>query len=57
MSTIALYSNEINQMPCLIKDMKNTVSDYKSELSALIQASVSKHLNTQLVFNRPSLFL
>ncbi len=35
MSTIALYSNKVNQMPGLIKDVKKAVTDYKSELSAL----------------------
>lgn len=35
MATIALYANKINQMPELIKDIKQSVIDYKSELSAL----------------------
>ena len=35
MATIALYANKINQMPGLIKDVKKSVTDYKSELSAL----------------------
>ncbi len=34
-STIALYSNKINQMPSLIKDVKQAVTDYRSELTAL----------------------
>lgn len=35
MATIALYAGKINQMPGLIKDIKKSVTDYKSELSAL----------------------
>ena len=35
MATIALYTNKINQMPGLIKDVKKSVIDYKAELSAL----------------------
>ncbi|AEV67526.1 Protein of unknown function (DUF1557) [Acetivibrio clariflavus DSM 19732] len=35
MATIALYANKINQMPGLIKDVKNSVVNYKSELSSL----------------------
>lgn len=35
MATIALYANKINQMPGLIKDVKDSVNDYKSKLSAL----------------------
>ena len=35
MATIALYANKINQMPGLIKDVKISVTDYKTELSEL----------------------
>lgn len=35
MATIALYSNKINQMPGMIKDVRQSVIDYKSELSEL----------------------
>ena len=35
MATIELYAKKINQMPGLIKDVKRSVTDYKSELSAL----------------------
>ena len=35
MATIALYANRINQMPSLIRDVKQTVSDYKTELLSL----------------------
>lgn len=35
MATIAIYANTINQIPGLIKDVKNGVNDFKSELSAL----------------------
>ena len=35
MATIALYANQMNQMPGLIKDVTKSVTDYKSELSAL----------------------
>lgn len=35
MATIALYSNYVNQMPTLIKEVKNAVVDYRTELSAL----------------------
>jgi len=35
MATIALYANQINQMPSLLKEVKQSVSNYKSELTAL----------------------
>ena len=35
MATIALYADKIKEMPGLIKDIKQCVIDYKSELSAL----------------------
>jgi len=35
MATITLYAGKINQMPGLIKEVKKSVVDYKSELSAL----------------------
>ena len=35
MATIALYANQMNQMPGLIRDIKKAVADYKSELSFL----------------------
>ena len=35
MATIAIYANKINQMPGLIKEVKNGVNNFKSELSAL----------------------
>jgi len=41
LATIALYGNKINQMPGLIKEVKKTVTDYKSELSALKAKSLS----------------
>jgi len=41
MATIALYGNKINQMPGIIKEVKKTVTDYKSELSALKTKSLS----------------
>jgi len=34
MATITLYAGKINQMPGLIKEVKKSVVDYKSELSA-----------------------
>ncbi len=39
MPTIALYANKINQMPGLIQDVKKSVVDYQSELSALKKLS------------------
>ena len=38
---IALYADKINQMPGLIKDVKKSVTDYKSELSALKTKSLT----------------
>jgi len=35
MATIALYANQINQMPGLLKEVKQSVSNYKSELTTL----------------------
>ncbi len=35
MATIALYASKINTMPGLIQDVKKSVTDYQSELSAL----------------------
>ena len=35
MATISLYASKINNMPELIKDVKKSVTDYKSELSNL----------------------
>ena len=35
MATIALYANQINQMPSLLKEVKQSVSNYKSELTTL----------------------
>jgi len=35
MATITLYAGKINQMPGLINEVKKSVVDYKSELSAL----------------------
>ncbi len=40
MATIALYANKINQMPGLIQDVKKSVVDYQSELSALKKQSL-----------------
>ncbi len=40
MPTIALYANKINQMPGLIQDVKKSVVDYQSELSALKKQSL-----------------
>ena len=41
MATIELYANKINQMPGLIKDIKKSVTNYKSELSALKTKSLT----------------
>lgn len=41
MATIALYANKINQMPGLIKNVKQSVIDYKTELSALKTKTLS----------------
>ena len=41
MATIALYASKINQMPGLIKDVKQSVTDYKSELSELRKKSLT----------------
>ena len=35
MATITLYANKVNEMPKLIKDVKNQVADYNSELFKL----------------------
>jgi len=35
MATLTLYAGKINQMPGLINEVKKSVVDYKSELSAL----------------------
>ena len=35
MATIALYANQINQMPALIGEIKQSVIDYKTELATL----------------------
>jgi hypothetical protein len=40
-ATIALYANKIIQMPGLIRDIKKSVTDYKSELSALKTKSLA----------------
>mgnify|MGYP001112837686 CR=1 FL=1 len=40
MATIALHVNKINQMSGLIQDVKKTVVDYQSELSALKKQSL-----------------
>ncbi len=41
MSTIALYANKTNQMPNLIKDIRQAVTDYKSELLKLKTKTLS----------------
>lgn len=41
MATIALYASKINNMPSLIKDVKGSVIDLKSELSTLKNKSLS----------------
>ena len=41
MATIALYASKINNMPSLIKDVKKSVTDFKSELSNLKNKSLS----------------
>ncbi|OPX41939.1 hypothetical protein CLHUN_41990 [Ruminiclostridium hungatei] len=41
MATIALYAGKINQMPGLIKDVKKSVIDYKSELATLKNKTLS----------------
>ena len=38
MATIALYAGKINQMPSLIRDVKTSVNEYKSELFSLKSA-------------------
>ena len=40
MATISLYASKINNMPGLIKDVKKSVTDYKSELSNLKKKSL-----------------
>ena len=40
MATIALHVNKINQMSGLIQDVKKTVVDYQSVLSALKKQSL-----------------
>lgn len=40
MATIALYAGKINNMPGLIKDVKSTVTEFKSELSNLKKKSL-----------------
>ena len=40
MATISLYASKINNMPGLIKDVKKSVKDYKSELSNLRNKSL-----------------
>ncbi len=40
MATIALYASKINNMPGLIQDVKKSVVDYQSELSALKKKSL-----------------
>ncbi len=40
MPTIALYANKVNQMSGLIQDVKRSVVDYQSELSALKKQSL-----------------
>ncbi len=40
MATIALYASKINNMPGLIQDVKKSVADYQSELSALKKKSL-----------------
>ncbi len=40
MATIALYASKINTMPGLIQDVKKSVTDYQSELSALKKKSL-----------------
>ncbi len=40
MSTIALYADKTNKMPGLIQDVKKSVVDYQSELSALKKQSL-----------------
>lgn len=45
MATIALYANKINQMHGLIKDVKKSVMDYKSELSALKKKTLQINRN------------
>lgn len=41
MATIALYSGKINHMPGLIKEVKKSVIDYKSELASLKKKALS----------------
>ena len=46
MATIALYANKINNMPSLIKDVKKSVTDFKSELSNLKNKSLKVNKST-----------
>ena len=48
MATIALYVNKINQMPGLIKDVKKSVTDYKSELCNLEDVISSIQSSSQI---------
>jgi hypothetical protein len=41
MATIKLYASKINQMSGLIKDVKKSVIDYKSELSSLRSKTIT----------------
>jgi hypothetical protein len=41
MATIALYASKINQMPGLIREVRQSVTDYKSELSSLKNKTLS----------------
>jgi len=42
MATITLYAGKINQMPGLINEVKKSVVDYKSELSALRKKTLNE---------------
>ena len=45
MATIALYANKINSMPGLVKDIRNSVNDLKSEFMTLKNKSQSINRN------------
>lgn len=45
MATIALYANKINSMPGLVKDIRNSVNDLKSEFMTLKSKSQSINRN------------
>lgn len=45
MATIALYAGKINQMPVILKETKNSVADFKSELLGLKNKSLKVNMS------------